>query len=196
MKHKDKLAYAIILIAIFISQFGCTFKTLQMTKEEIQQPKDTEGIIIGSIFVEAKEPESDSGWQTFWKGKKASDFKYKFLVSKIDDYKDSYQIIVDPNNEKTFISKLNSGDYHIWRIWVVYVSDYLYTDTDIRFTVTPQKETYIGKLVVSFPERVKMFSKFVMKIEDAQAAAVAQVKKEVALDENMVLKSLMHVQKK
>jgi hypothetical protein len=193
MKHKDKLAYAVILIAFFIIQSGCTFKSLQMTKEEIQQPKDSEGIIIGSIIVEAKKPESDSGWQTFWKGKKASEFKYKFLVSKTDENSDSYQIIVEPNNEKIFVSKLNSGDYHIFKIWVVYVSDYLYTDTDIRFTVTPQKETYIGKLVVSFPDRVKMFSKFNMQIEDAQASAVAQMKKDVSIDEKMVLKSLMQV---
>ena len=90
MKYKSELAFAVILFAIFLSQAGCSLKSLQMTKEEIQQPKDSEGVIFGSILVKANEPESDSGWQTFWKGKKASDFKYKFLLTKMDGNSDSY----------------------------------------------------------------------------------------------------------
>ena len=196
MKQKIKLALYSLVIAILITQYGCAFKSLQMTKEEIQQPKNSEGIIFGSILVETKEPESDSIWQTFWKGKKASDFKYKFLVEKTEGDHETYQIIVEPNNEKTFISKLNGGDYRIFKIWVVYVDDYLYTNTDFHFTVYPQKETYIGKLVVSFPERVKMFSKFELKIEDAQAIALTQANKTIIFNENMVFKSLMHMQQK
>ena len=60
MKLKLRLVLSFLVVAILIAQYGCTFKSLQMTKEEIQQPKDSEGIIFGSILVEAKEPENDS----------------------------------------------------------------------------------------------------------------------------------------
>ena len=195
MKYDGKSAIVLVLLAFFLSQTGCSLKSLQMTKEEIQRLENTEGIIFGSILVEAKDPENDSGWQTFWKGKKASDFKYSFLLKKVDDNSGAYEIIVDPNNEKTFVSKLVGGDYRIYKIWVVYVSDYLYTDTDVRFTVLPQKATYVGRLRVSFPERVKMFSKFGLEIEDDQAVAESQAKKEFGLNESIITKGLMQIQK-
>lgn len=164
-----------------------------MTKEEIQNPKDSEGIIFGSILVETKEPANDSGWQTFLKGEKASHFKYKFLVSKVNGILVSHEIIVEPNTEKLFAAKLDNGDYSFCRMWVVYKSDYVHSDTDIRFSVRPNKQVYIGKLVVSLPERVRTFSSFSMKVVDDEERAVERAKQEYEIDNKMITKELMYI---
>lgn len=193
MSYKHQLTLVILIITMLFSQSACSFKSLQMTKEEIHQPKDSEGIIFGSILVEAKEPENDSGWQTFWKGKKASDFKYKFLLSKSDGMIASHEIIVEPNTEKLFVAKLDNGDYSFFRILVG--SNYLHSDTDIYFNVKPNRATYIGKLIVSMPERVKWFGKFLLRVEDEQDAVIATVKQEYEINDKMVTKELMYIKK-
>jgi hypothetical protein len=193
MNYKYRLTLVILIVAMLFSQSACSFKSLKMTKEEIQQPKDSEGIIFGSILVEAKEPENDSGWQTFWKGKKASDFKYKFLLSKSDGMIASHEIIVEPNTEKLFVAKLDSGDYSFFRIMVG--SNYLRSDTDIRFNVKPHRATYIGKLIVSMPERVKWLGKFSLRIEDEQSTVIPTVRQEYEIDDKILAKELMYIKK-
>jgi len=189
-RYHKKLSCIALMMCIVLFQYGCTFKPLQMSKDEISDKNTRGGIVFGSILVQVNDPKNDSAWQTFLKGKKGSDFKYRFLVANIGGVLASNEIVVDPNVEKTFVAKLEGGNYKIFRM---YTGKGYHTDTDIHFSVIPNQITYIGKLKVDMPERVHVFSKLSLKIEDDQLVAISQIKHDYGFDVDNVIKYLMHM---
>jgi len=196
MMHKCSNRTISIIVVMFLVSLlaACSAKSLQMSKDNIENAHHSDGIIFGSILVQAKEVEDDSFWQTFQKGKKATDFKYKFLVSKLDSITASHEFIVEPNNETYFVSKIDNGEYKIFKVIVVYKSNYLNTKTDIHFTVT-NNITYIGKLIVSLPERMKAFEKITLKVEDDQINAEMHISEKYGIAKENIVKSLMRIEK-
>ena len=93
------------------------------------------------------------------------------------------------------MAKLDSGDYNIFKMWVVYKADYVYSKTNILFSVRPNKNVYIGKLVISLPERVKVLSDFSMKVVDDEARAIERAKREYEIETLTTTKELMHIEK-
>ena len=65
----------------------------------------------------------------------------------------------------------------------------------MNFRVTPRQTTYIGKLTVQFPDRIRAGSPVRMNVGDAQQNATEQLKSEHEESLAVVVKALMAVQR-
>ena len=198
--NRSRLSCLLLIIFIALSQYSCGLKPLQMSKSEISEIRNSEGIVFGSILVKSKEPEMDSMWQTILKGRKVTDFKYEFIITKRNALRASHKIIVEPNDEKIFVAKLEGGEYDIIQMFFGTSKNFLtdshyHSDIHALFTVIPNKCIYIGRLMIPMPERIKPYRNILFKIEDDDKATISKVILEYGINEHNVTKKLMYFRK-
>lgn len=170
------------LIAL-ASMAGCV-STMISTGEELQSLAEDEGVVIGSILVSVeKEPERDSLVGGLFQGLMAERMDWSILTweeTGFNPFKRSYRIVVKPAKEEAFIKKLPVGSYRIDRIETALgggrAEDTLAFALAAHFSVKPRQVTYIGKLAIDFPHRVRLGSPVQVRILDARDETVERLR--------------------
>jgi hypothetical protein len=151
--------------------------TMTSTKEELQSLGDNEGIVIGSVALTAIQSDADeSGW-AFLKGRKADDLEYAVSISEpgFNPLKTTYSVPAQSGKEVLFVKKLPAGRYNMNEISPRgFLVPQLKVDLNIAFTVKPRQTSYIGKLVVTFPDRIRVGSRVRVEILDVHQEAIEQ----------------------
>lgn len=174
---------AILALLPVLALSGCA--PMVSSKEELQSVAPNEGLVAGSFVINVeKGPENESGW-AFLQGRKAGDSEYGVSVNErpsgaIDPaaiFKTTYRFEVKPEQEFTFLKKLPAGMYHVSRVEQLGFSN-LYVSLSKTFTVTAGRTTYIGRLTMVLPDRIRAYSSVRTKVTDAQDETVGALKKE------------------
>lgn len=184
------VAVALALSGTMIS--GCG--SMVSSKEELQRVSADEGIVVGSFLINVeKGEENESGW-AFLKGQKAAAATYTVLMSErsLNPFATKYNIRVTPGQEEFFVKKLRAGDYEIKKIQKEGFSS-LELNLKATFTVVPGQTSYIGRLEVTFPDRIMVATRTFTAIVDAQQEAIAALKDKREDLGSSVVKSLMVV---
>jgi hypothetical protein len=178
-----KMWRAIPALIGLASVAGCV-STMISTGEELQSVAEDEGVVIGSILVSTeKEPERDSPLGGLFMGLMAERMDWSILIweeTGFNPFKGSYRIVAKPASEEVFIKKLPVGRYRIDRIETILgggrAEDTLAFALAVHFSVKPRQVTYIGKLAVDLPYRVRMGSPVKIRIVDAQEEAAERLR--------------------
>jgi hypothetical protein len=186
------LCVAGVSISCVVMLSGCA--SMVSSKEELQNVGENEGIVFGSFVINVeKGEENESGW-TFLKGQKASDATYAVIILRGFNPLPSYVILASPEKEEIFIRKLPAGDYRIQKIQKQGFTN-LELNLGVTFRVTPKQTTYIGKLTMQFPDRIRPGSPVRMNVGDAQQKTTEQLKNEHEKSLSEVAKGLMAIQR-
>jgi hypothetical protein len=173
---------------------GCA--PMVSSKDELQSVGENEGVVFGSFVINVeKGQESESGW-AFLKGQKAGDATYSVMISEqgFNPLSPNYIIRATPEKEETFIRKLPAGAYQIKKIQKEGFTN-LELNVRVNFTVAPKQTTYLGKLTVLFPDRIRVGSPVRMNVTDAQRESTELLKNEHENSLSNAVKALMAVQR-
>ncbi len=155
--------------------------SLRATKEELQSLGDNDGIVIGSVALAPIQSSPDESAWAFLKGRKAGELEYAVSISEpgFNPLKTTYSVAAQPGKEVLFIKKLPAGRYNMNAISPTgFLVPQLKVDLNIAFTVKPKQTSYIGKLAVAFPDRIRVGSRVHFEILDAQQQAIEQAQQE------------------
>lgn len=173
---------AISAFIALASVAGCV-STMVSTGEELQSLSDDEGVVFGSILVSVDiEPERDSPAGDLFKGLMAEKMDWSIFIWKagVNPFKTSYSIVTKPAKEEIFIKKLPVGTYRIDRIEHLFGGAGPYDGLDFsvaaHFSVRPRQVTYIGKLAVDFPNRVRAGSPVQIRVLDSEDETVRKLR--------------------
>ena len=168
-----------VFISCVVMLSGCA--SMVSSKEELQSLGENEGIVVGSVLLTApKGDANESGW-AFLKGKKASESEYSVSFSEIgsNPFKTNYTVLATPGKEEVFIKKLPAGSYNIDAITLSgFLAPQLRLALFFNFNVKPRQTSYIGKLVVDFPDRLTAGSPVRVDILDAQQETIEKLRGE------------------
>jgi len=158
---------------------GCASMT--SSKEELQSLGENEGIVVGSVLLSAANVDADeSGW-AFLRGRKAGELEYSVSISEavFNPFQTTYSVPAKPGKEEVFVKKLPVGSYNMNEITPSgFLAPQLVLTLTINFNVKPRQTSYIGKLVVNFPDRIMMGSPAHVEILDAQEETVEKLRGE------------------
>jgi hypothetical protein len=179
LPHRYGISRSFTPLFILIMLSGCASMT--SSKGELQALGENEGIVVGSVLLTAEKVDAEeSGW-AFLKGRKAGDLEYSISISEtaFNPLEIVYSVPAKPGKEAVFIKKLPIGNYNMdnLRPSGIFVPK-LRLNLDINFNVKPRQTTYIGKLVVNFPDRIDAGSRVRVEIQDAQEETIGKLKDE------------------
>lgn len=169
--------------------------SMESSKEELGSIGQDEGIVVGSVLLTLAQGETnESGW-AFLKGRKAGDLEYEVAFSKKKDSVlpgTTYTLPAIPGKEAFFVKKLPAGNYQMVSIGPTgfLAPTLLRFPLDLSFKVTPQKTTYIGKLVVVLPDRLGPGGRFRFSVQDAQLETVDKLRNDYPSIGPVALKQL------
>src|SRR5437667_9944316 len=181
MSHRYGVSQSSISLTAFtlILLSGCASMT--SSKEELQGLGENEGIVIGSVLLTAAKGDAEeSGW-AFLKGRKAGELEYSVSISEtgFNPLKTTYSVPAIPGKEEVFIKKLQVGSYNINELRPSgFLAPQLRLTLAINFNVKPRQTSYIGKLVVNFPDRITAGSPVRVEILDTQEETIEKLKGE------------------
>lgn len=165
-------------LALFLLS-GCASMT--SSKEELQSLGENEGIVVGSVLLTAAKGDAEeSGW-AFLKGRKAGELEYSVLISEtgFNPLKTNYSVPATPGKEEMFVKKLPAGSYNMNELRPSgLLAPQLRLTLAINFNVRPRQTSYIGKLVVNFPDRITVGSAVRVEILDAQVETIEKLRGE------------------
>jgi hypothetical protein len=170
----DLLVSAVALATLSIVT-SCA--SLHSTPDDLQALGSDEGVVFGSIRMDADAvDEDDSGWE-FIKAPRAGGLGFDVVVNAdtINPFTPDYHLTATVGTEVVFIKKFGAGDYLIESIRAKQGTGELVVPVRYQFTVTPGKTTYIGKLLVHLPARVAAFERVGLGIENDREAAISQL---------------------
>ena len=153
------------------------------TKEELQDLSENEGVVIGSILVTAeKGPEGESALAGLFKGARAENVEWSIFIweTGFNPFKTTYHIVVKPASEEIFIKKLPVGSYRVDRMEQIFAGTKppraLELHMSVHFSVKPRQTSYIGKLAVDFPHRMRLGSQAKVRVLDASGETVEKLR--------------------
>lgn len=164
---------AVAFLIALASMAGCV-STMVSTREELQSLSEDEGVVIGSVLVTVeKEPGREA--ESLVKGWLAERMDWSIFIweTGLNPFKTSYSVVARPGREEVFIRKLPAGSYRIDRIEYLFPGsgsrppDPLEFSVAAYFSVKPRQVSYIGRLAVGFPNRVRVGSPAQIRILDA-----------------------------
>ena len=183
-----------VAVSCLVMLSGCA--SMVSSKEELQNVGENEGIVFGSFVINVeKSEEKESGW-AFLKGQKAGDATYAVIISErgFNPLKQNYVIRAEPEKEEVFIKKLTAGDYQIQKIQKEGFTN-LELNLRVNFRVTPRQTTYLGKLTVQFPDRIRVGSPVRTNVGDVQQETTEKLKNEHEKSLSQVVKALMAIER-
>jgi len=181
MSHRYGVSQSSISLTAFtlILLSGCASMT--SSKEELQGLGENEGIVVGSVLLTAAKGDAEeSGW-AFLKGRKAGELEYSVSISEtgFNPLKTTYSVPAIPGKEEVFIKKLPVGSYNMNELRPSgFLAPQLRLTLAINFNVKPRQTSYIGKLVVNFPDRITAGSPVRVEILDTQEETIEKLKGE------------------
>jgi len=165
------------LVLVLLS--GCASMT--SSPEELQSATETDGIVFGSVLLVAEQgPANESKW-AFLRGRKAEGLNYALSISRagFNPLKTTYSVPAKPGQEEVFVKKLPAGSYNMDALQPTgLLAPTLTLSLAVHFDVKPRQTSYIGKLVVRFPDRIGMGSPADVDILDAQDETIEKLKGE------------------
>lgn len=178
--------FGAVFIAFLLS--GCA--SMNSSKEELQSVGENEGIVVGSVLLTLpQEKANESAW-AFLRGRKAGGVEYQVMVDKFDPaaaarnfiqsfgfFDKSYYLQATLGKEVYFVKKLPAGKYWIRNIGPIgpFVPTDMLFRLELAFDVKPQTLSYIGKLVVTLPDRLGFDSRVEFTVQDAQQEMIARL---------------------
>jgi len=179
------LRYRVSQSSIYLAALTLTLlsacATMTSSKEELQSLGENEGIVVGSVLLTAaKEDADESGW-AFLKGRKAGELEYSVSISEAgsNPFSTTYTVPAKPGKEEVFIKKLPVGSYNMNELKPSgFLAPQLSLTLAVNFNVKPQQTSYIGKLVVNFPDRIRWGSPAVVEVLDAQEETIENLRGE------------------
>jgi hypothetical protein len=156
----ERHVISLVLAASILS--GCAGAPMQ--QQEVRDPTSNEGIVVGSVLLKGGR---DILGRTKW----------DLAIIKADtgsELAPDYSIHANRGgDEEIFVTTMPAGEYRIIRLQLPF-SNFSYP-TDVRFQVQPGKTSYIGRLLIEFPdELISIYTQMRMSVEDAKDAAVAK----------------------
>lgn len=151
--------YLALLATLLVS--GCaTTTTMQMSPEELGRLQPNEGIVLGSVHIKGGK---DLLGRTKW----------TLAAKRLDNSGPEYSIQAHrEGNEEFFISRMEGGDYRIYRLYQGGFSSFS-SSPNIQFNVEPGKTKYLGRLVIEFPPGLMgVWTQIKIAIEDAKEEAL------------------------
>ena len=169
-------ARLVALVVLLLS--GCASMT--SSNEELQSVGDKDGVVVGSVLLTAAQgATNESGW-AFLGGRKAAELEYSVAVSEagFNPLKLTYTLPATPGKEEFFVKKLPAGSYTMVSLSPTgfLAPTGLTFPLGLGFDVKPQKVSYIGRLVVTFPDRIRAGVRFRFAIQDAQQEAIEKLR--------------------
>ena len=167
----------LVALVVFLLS-GCA--SMNSSKEELQGIETNEGIVVGSVLLTVAQGDAnESGW-AFLKGRKASELEYSVAISEseFNPFKPTYTLPATPGKEALFVKKLPAGSYKMSSIGPTgfLAPTGLSFPLNLRFEVKPQTISYIGKLVVTLPDRISGGRRFEFAIQDAQKETIDKLR--------------------
>lgn len=158
---------------------GCTTPSLDMSNGRIEPPGPIEGVVIGSILVQADQ-EPPQSWVNSLFGRKSAGFTYVFDIIYIGmsdpngsyPYAERYQLEAKPGEERIFAARLPTGNY-LFRTFHHEGLSAMGGELGLIFTVGPGATHYVGRLHLEVPRRATMGAPFTYKVEDGREATLA-----------------------
>jgi len=179
---------ATVLLAIALS--GCASMT--SSKEELQSIGENEGVVFGSFVINVEQSEGSESGLGFLKGQKAGNATYAVIFAKsgLNPLKQRYVIRASPEKEAVFIRKLPAGQYQIEKISKEGFTNLELDLRNVNFRVMPKQTTYIGKVIMEFPNRIMVGSPVRVNVADAQQGATDSLRGEHEKSLSTVVKEL------
>ena len=179
---------ATVLLAIALS--GCASMT--SSKEELQNIGENEGVVFGSFVINVEQSEGSESGLGFLKGQKAANATYAVIFAKsgLNPLKKRYLIRAIPEKEAVFIRKLPVGQYQIEKISKEGFTNLELELRDVNFRVMPKQTTYIGKVIMQFPNRIMVGSPVRVNVADAEQEATDSLRGEHEKSLSRVVKEL------
>lgn len=183
--------YLTALALILLS--GCASTT--SSKDDLHSVGENEGIVVGSVLLNAEKGNPEESGLAFLRGRKAGGMEYSVSIGKpllflwkprrgsprwthALDSVHSVQAI--PGKEEVFAIRLPAGSYNIGRLEAEGIVPLILTRPVMRlaihFYVKPGKIIYIGKLVVNLPHRIGDGSEARFEILDAQQETIEELR--------------------
>ena len=179
---------ATVLLAIALS--GCASMT--SSKEELQNIGENEGVVFGSFVINVEQSEGSESGLGFLKGQKAANATYAVIFAKsgLNPLKKRYVIRARPEKEAVFIRKLPVGQYQIEKISKEGFTNLELELRNVNFRVMPKQTTYIGKVIMQFPNRIMAGSPVRVNVADAEQEATDSLRGEHEKSLSRVVKEL------
>lgn len=154
---------ALVLFAAVLALAGCA-ATVEMQQQELRDPTPNDGMVIGSVLVRGGK---DLLGRTAWEVAVDRAERKVFAGSE-------YSIQAHRGgDEVVFAVTIPAGRYRIHELRQPGFSTFR-ANTDIHFEVQPGKTSYIGRLLVEFPEEtITAFTPIRISVENAKDAIVA-----------------------
>lgn len=154
-----------------------------MQQVEVREPTANEGIVVGSVVIKGgRDLLGRTGWDL-------SIVKAGNEGALTPDYSIRAH---RGGDEEIFVATVPAGDYRISRIQLPF-SNFNYP-LKVPFRVEPGKGTYIGRLVVEFPdEMISIYTRIRLSVEDAKDAVIPKAEARSRRKLGDVTTSLMSV---
>ncbi len=132
-----------------------------------------DGIVIGTVVVKVTEPDESS---SFLRGaRKLEKFKWALTIERTQGFTFAHhEIKVASGSEEHFLVKLKAGSYHLDKLVARGFANFQFP-VRVRFEVTPEATTYIGRLEITLPYRMYSAPAF-LKVVDSQEETVAALR--------------------
>jgi hypothetical protein len=174
---------------------GCA-TSMQAPVKEVDVLKTNEGRVVGSVLINVPLTKDESSW-AWLKGSKAEKYSYRFDIEPADAFHNPffrtsriYTIEAGVGQEEVFVTNLPTGPYRFNRL-TQKGGSFFYGDIDRTFNVSAGQTTYIGRLIVEFPERLEEFRRFVIRVEDLQEEALQAAKAKTGIVLTNVVNALI-----
>ena len=156
------------LLLTLVLLAGCV-TSAKMPATKVGQLKPNEGRVIGSVLITVPE-NKDSSSLAWLKGRKAENFSYTLSIAAAgflypNPFGKTYEVIAKVGQEEIFVMKLPAGDYQFKEMRQRGFSN-LTSYLGRKFTVTAGTTTYVGRLIVAFPERMASGTSFSGMVDD------------------------------
>jgi len=173
----------LVVIASILTMTGCA-PTVQLQQVQLQEPTPTEGAVVASVLVKGGR---DVLGRT----------KYELAIAAANKGNSTTsQYLVQANrdgDEEVFVAVMPAGDYRFYEIRQAGFSNWTRA-TNVHFRVEPGKVTYIGRLVVDFPDQlISVYTPIRIRVEDARAPTLDRAKGRYGKDFAQASTNLMAV---
>ena len=187
--HRRK---SFLMAGIFaITLAGCASMT--SSKEALQSIGEDEGVVVGSFVITIEKGDETESEQAYLMGQKTRDAAYTVYFSEkgFNLFGTSYMIRAQPEQEVVFIKKLPVGEYEIQKISKAGFTTLEVNVRNLTFRVVPRQTTYVGKITMQFPNRIKAGSPVQMIVGDARQETTELLKGEYGPSLSRIVTTLM-----
>jgi len=185
----------LLLVSALSLLVGCA-TSMQAPVKDVAPLKTNEGRVVGSVLINVPLTKDTSSW-AWLKGRKAESFKYRFGIEPAGAFPNPffrtsriYTIDAGVGQEEVFVTNLPTGPYKFNKV-TQKGGSYLHGYIDRTFNVTAGQTTYIGRLVLEFPERLESFRPFRIRVEDMQEEALQSTKAKTGIVLTNLVKGLI-----